>query len=326
MTSFSTVETKQDTHQRRVTAADIAQMLGDSRREGHLWRCRCPLHGGRSLTLRDGDSGQILVTCWGGCDRLDVIAELRRLELLGGGASNYRPTTARRGQNSAYDAERTARALAIWRQAQPGCGTIVETYPRSRGISPDAWPCTLRFHPACCRPRDDAGNLVPPLPAMVALVEHVDRGPVAIHATYLRRDGNGKADVPKWKQKASFGPVGGGAVRLGTVQRDRWLVIAEGIETTLSVMQACGLPGWAALSANGIRKLILPPEAALVMLCADNDANGVGQGAARDAAKRFLREGRRVRIAMPAVPGSDFNDLLKPPAPAHFDVEARHVA
>jgi hypothetical protein len=46
-------------------AAEIAVALGDARREGFGWRCRCPLHGGRSLTLRDGQSGRILATCWG---------------------------------------------------------------------------------------------------------------------------------------------------------------------------------------------------------------------------------------------------------------------
>jgi putative DNA primase/helicase len=314
------------TQRRRITAADIAYTLGGARREGREWRCRCPLHGGRSLTLRDGKDGCVLVTCWGGCDRLDVLSELRRLKVLDAGTSDCRPTTTGGEQNSARDAWRTVRALAIWRQAQPIAGTIVETYLRGPGISLDAWPWTLRFHPVCCRPRDDAGNFVPPLPAMVALVEHVERGPVAIHATYLRQDGSGKAEIPKREQKASFGPVGGGAVRLGTLQRDRWLVIAEGIETTLSVMQACGLQGWAALSANGIKNLILPPDAALVMLCADNDANGIGQGTAREAGRRFLHESRRVRIATPTTSGTDFNDLLKPPVRTHFDMETCDVA
>jgi hypothetical protein len=40
-------------------------------------RFRCPRHGGRSLVLRHGASGQLLATCWGGCDHLDVLAELR---------------------------------------------------------------------------------------------------------------------------------------------------------------------------------------------------------------------------------------------------------
>jgi hypothetical protein len=81
-----------------MSAADIAVALGDARREGRGWRCRCPLHQGRSLTVRDGDGGCVLVTCWGGCDRLDVLAELRRRGLLDG---------------------RTARALAIWHEARP---------------------------------------------------------------------------------------------------------------------------------------------------------------------------------------------------------------
>jgi hypothetical protein len=73
-----------------MNAALIAAALGDARREGHVWRCRCPLHGGRSLTLRDGDARRVLVTCWAGCDRIDVLTELRRRGLLEGRAE-YTP-------------------------------------------------------------------------------------------------------------------------------------------------------------------------------------------------------------------------------------------
>ena len=37
-----------------MSAADIATALGNPRREGCAWRCRCPLHGGRSLVISDG--------------------------------------------------------------------------------------------------------------------------------------------------------------------------------------------------------------------------------------------------------------------------------
>ena len=30
-----------------MSAADVARALGDARREGSKWRCRCPVHGGR---------------------------------------------------------------------------------------------------------------------------------------------------------------------------------------------------------------------------------------------------------------------------------------
>jgi hypothetical protein len=65
-----------------MSAPAIAAALGDAHREGRAYRCRCPLHGGRSLLLRDGIGGVVLATCWGGCDRLAVLAELRRRGLL----------------------------------------------------------------------------------------------------------------------------------------------------------------------------------------------------------------------------------------------------
>jgi hypothetical protein len=47
-----------------------------------------------------------------------------------------------------------------------------------------------------------------------------------------------------------------------------------------------------------------------VIILADHDANGAGERAARAAAIRWVGEGRRVRIAMPPEPGTDFADLL----------------
>jgi putative DNA primase/helicase len=90
-------------------------------------------------------------------------------------------------------------------------------------------------------------------------------------------------------------------------------------------MIACTMPAWAALSASGIHALILPPEATHVIICADHDASGTGERAARDAAARWLAEGRRVRIAMPPAPDTDMADLLAGRAHAAID-EARGVA
>jgi hypothetical protein len=202
---------------------------------------------------------------------------------------------------------RTARALDIWRSANDGADTIARRYLASRGITLDHWPPSLRFHPRCPRPRD-GGNFVSPLPAMVALVEHVERGLVAVHATYLKADGTGKARIGK--TKAIFGPISGAAVRFGTPCAGQLLAVAEGIETALSVAVACAMPAWAALSASGIKNLILPPDVTNVVICSDHDANGVGERATRDAAARWLAEGRRVRIAMPPDTGTDFNDVL----------------
>ena len=303
-----------------MSAAQIAAVLGEARPESRAWRCRCPLHGGRSLVLRDGDAGRVLATCWGGCDRRDVLAELRRRGLLDG-HTNYAPRTAS-ALRLDNDSARITWAMKIWRGAREGADTIVIRYLETRGIAFDCWPASLRFHPRCPRPKDDAGDLLAPLPAMVGLVEHVQRGPVAVHCTYLRPDGGDKADTDT--KKAIFGPVGGGAVRFGAPRIGEWLAVAEGIETALSVVMACTMPTWAALSAGGIKNLILPPEATHVVICADNDADGVGACAAHDAAARWHAEGRRVRLAIPPSPGTDFNDVLTGRIATEID-EVRHV-
>ena len=278
-----------------MNAAHIAHALGDARREGRGWRCRCPLHGGRSLTLREGDEGRLLVWCFGGCNSHDVLGELRRCRLLDG--KPQRRDTIKKSPPHDDDERKIARARQIWHGAYDALQSPVGRYLASRGITVQP-PASLRWTPQCWH-RDVRAYL----PAMVALVEHVERGIVGVHRTYLTPD-------YRRRDRASLGPVGGGAVRLGHVRPDTWLCVAEGIETALAVTTACGIPAWAGLSAGGIRALVLPPEARMVLICADNDANEIGQRAAADAAQRWLAEGRRVRIAMPPESDTDMADVL----------------
>jgi putative DNA primase/helicase len=265
-----------------MTAETIAKALG-GRKAGSGWVARCPPHDDRtpSLSLADGHDGRLLVKCWAGCSAHDVLSALRRGELFG--ANKLRGVIDARG-GSSDAADRRKRALDLWNEAFPVSGTIAAQYLLARGLALPSLP-VLRFHPRC--PHPSGANL----PAMIGLVEHIDHGPTAIHRTYISANGSGKAAVEP--DKASLGPVAGGAVRLARVRAGQWLLVAEGLETTLSVMSACALPGWAALSAGGIKSLVLPPSANMVVICADNDANGVGQRAANAAAERFLAEGQR---------------------------------
>jgi putative DNA primase/helicase len=124
-----------------------------------------------------------------------------------------------------------------------------------------------------------------------------------VHRTFLARNGRGKAPVEPTKMM--LGPCRGGAVRLVPIS-DR-LMIAEGIETALSAIQATSQAAWAALSASGLRTLELPADVRDVVVLADGDE--AGEAAARSCAWRWKREGIRVRIARPPK-GMDFNHLM----------------
>jgi hypothetical protein len=199
----------------------------------------------------------------------------------------------------------TAREIEfILSRTAPLAGTIAETYLRSRGLVAPATE-DLLFHADLTYWDTRTGH-----PAMVAVVRGRGGETIAIHRTYLAEDGSGKADLPK--PRMMLGRVGGGAVRLAPVGDDGVVGIAEGIETALSVMQACpGLPVWAALSAGNIEHPGLPPGIREVVILVDNDPTGAGLAAAERAAQRFHGEGRRVWTALPPRVGDDFNDLLR---------------
>src|SRR5262249_29178727 len=120
-----------------------------------------------------------------------------------------------------------------------------------------------------------------------------DGAPVALHRTFLARDGGSKA--PEQPSKMMLGPCRGGAVRLGEA-RDA-LMVGEGIETCLAAQQATGHPTWAALSTSGLRALDLSRAVRNVIVLADGD--DPGEAAAQECAWRWKRKGRRVRIARP---------------------------
>jgi putative DNA primase/helicase len=291
-----------------MTAETIAKALG-GRKAGGGWIAHCPAHDDRepSLSIRDADNGKVLVRCHAGCEQAKVIATLRSRGLWCENCHRRRfmdpaPRAIAKNQPGRDEAKRTKAALSIWQSAAPAEGTLVETYLISRGlhISP---PATLRFHAGLKHP---SGGI---WPSMVALITRgSDDMPLAIHRTFLGRDGAGKAPVEP--QKMMLGPCRGGAVRLTPVAGV--LMVGEGIETCFAAMEATGRPAWAALSTSGLRTLDLPAEVREVILVADGD--DPGEAAARNAALRWKREGRRVRVARPPQ-WMDFNDLLlgRPP-------------
>jgi len=81
----------------------------------------------------------------------------------------------------------------------------------------------------------------------------------------------------------SLGPTPGAAVRLGPLDPDRALIVGEGIENALSLMQLRGLPGWSAIGTSGLKSLVLPRAVKRVLIAVDHDPHGKGEEAAREA-------------------------------------------
>lgn len=291
-------------------ASEIVHALG-----GRNSVCRCPSHDDKnpSLSVTNTDDGDVTVHCFAGCDWRDVKNELRHRGLLPDWQhSEIAPeiqaklATERRKREKQVEkekAERTQWCKEVWNESTEAPESPVQAYLKGRGIT-IAIPPTLRFHQAL---RDSNTGLY--FGTMVAAVTKWPSSEITgIHRTFLLPGGDGKAQVSTPKKMA--GACAGGAVRLAPVNDH--LVVAEGIETGLSVQQATGIPTWAALSTTGIKALILPelPLASDIIIAADNDTSRQGQIAAETAAERWSLEGRKVRIALPPIPGTDFNDML----------------
>jgi hypothetical protein len=165
----------------------------------------------------------------------------------------------------------------------------------------DRIPASLRLVPSLWHKQAGARY-----PAMAALVEHVEKGRTGIHLTYLNPlDASVRVTINP--RKRSLGTVSGGAVQL--FPAGPLLAVSEGIEDALTFTQATGIPSWAALSAGGMRRLVVPAREATptIILIADTDT--VGEQAVADAARRLARKGYEVKIARP-VTGKDLNEAL----------------
>ena len=208
-----------------------------------------------------------------------------------------RAEAERRAQDEREDRAHVEYARQMWRRAIPASGTPVERYLRGRGITIPI-PPSIRYLAAA---KHTPTGLI--LPAMIGGVQGVNGTMIGVHRTFLRRDGTGKAGVRT--PRMCLGPIAGGAVRLA--KANGRLAVSEGIETGLSILQATGVSTWAALSAPNMANVILPPDIRDVILGPDGDE--AGATGAQKAAKRFVDEGRAVRIA-PAPEGQDFNDML----------------
>ncbi|MGE0627586.1 MAG: VapE domain-containing protein [Hyphomicrobiaceae bacterium] len=207
-----------------------------------------------------------------------------------------RPAPARTAPATPDHSHEVARILAGCGQV---AGTVAERYLQARGLGDPRSP-DLLFNPDLADFETRRG-----WPGMVARVRDGAGQPTGgIHRTFLLDDGSAKAPAGK----KMLGPVAGGSVRLFAIGDDCHLGIAEGVETALAAQAIFGIPTWAALSADGLRKWEWPADIKHATIFAD--AGEAGQQAAAALAERLTAAGIANMIVSP-LHGDDFNDDLR---------------
>ncbi|MER2266814.1 toprim domain-containing protein [Methylobacterium oxalidis] len=282
--------------------SDAAARLNLRFGEDGVWRGKCPCCGYSKPTLALSVlGGGIAISCvaCGGKSAIAAVAGIPSHLVV--------PTRC--------DPAKIARALQIWGWTAPASGTPVEPYLLGRGIT-EPIPPSIRFL-RNQRNWSDGKSYA----AMVSLVEQVsedDTSPngrwraTGIHLTFLAAaDARGrvcKAAVET--NKLALGQLRHGGVRLSSRNEvGQELVVAEGIETALSVQQLIGLPTVSVLSASGLKSFRWPTTVRRIWIAADNDAAGLQ--AAEHLRARALRAGIEARIKIPSGGHNDFNDLVK---------------
>jgi hypothetical protein len=201
-------------------------------------------------------------------DFKDVVEEARRFLSLPRPERKKTRTPTGRTPGIAVGSPEAARRL--FAMSQPIGGTLAEIYLRGRAITSLFGTTALRYHPRCYY-RPDEHSPTEIWPAMVASVTDLAGRQTGAHRTWLAQDGFGKAPVDT--PRRAMGSLLGHAVRFGAA--DDVLAVGEGIETMLSLRGALpGGPMAAALSANHLAALLLPPTLRRLYIARDADAAG----------------------------------------------------
>jgi putative DNA primase/helicase len=203
------------------------------------------------------------------------------------------------------------RARRLWGECKPvPKGSAVDLYLTGRQLAMNAYPESLRFHPALdywSQKEDGSFLSLGQYPAMVAAVVSALGDITATHQTYLTDEGN-KANLdPSRKIR---GLAKGGAIHLG--EAENVLAISEGIETGLAYQLLTGIPTWAALSTSLMTAVEVPSHVRRAIICVDIEPSRAGVTAANKLGTILTSQGKAVELAIP--PGSadkrDWNDFL----------------
>jgi len=268
--------------------AAIKAALG-GHNHARYWTFRCPCHDDRtaSAAIRKRDG---LITCFAGCDRIEVATMLDRLGFTDDGK------VSRRIADDPHKPDPVI--ITAWEKyASPIAGTAGEFYLRSRGIT-SLGNGALKFMARRRRPRTPDSPGPEAADCMMAAVME-GKTIVGVQCTYLTPEG--RRDIRR--NSTLFR----GAVRLAD-PADNEIGLAEGIETALSATQLTGVPCWSAVACTRLDAVRLPRGIRRVHLFGDND--DAGRKAVQRAIKQYTARGLHVRVWWPPAHLNDFNDVL----------------
>jgi hypothetical protein len=197
-------------------------------------------------------------------------------------------------------------AAKSWASGYSIAGSPAETYLRRRGLQfDDPAGEVLRFVPEHARKNPD-GNLERH-PALIALLRDIHTAePCGLVSIYLLADGRDR--IRDDKGKTTWGRLAGAVVTLNPHEGvTNGLILAEGVETGISLWMAGLRPCW--VTAGTSNMTAFPVLSGIAALTVASDVDQGGQEAAAACAKRWRAAGREVRIIKP--PAGDFADLRR---------------
>ncbi len=217
----------------------------------------------------------------------------------------------------------------IWKGTMPLTDPAAEParlYLRSRGIlvwdRPGLDRC-VRFHPDL---EHRADGKVTRHPAIVTCLICPEGHAVTVNRLYLTAKGqkaplaNCKMMFPIPSDRLSAFP--GSAVM--TSKPAEVIDVAEGLETSLAIETALGIPVWPMVNSYLLQTFIPPAGTKAVRIWADKDRSGGGLKAAQALKQRLWEMGIRAQIKLPGMDipvgakSVDWNDVLLAHGPIGF--------